>query len=500
MKDLSVPTKQHVLGLLFILYKTYVDTIKGMLGLIAIAFIKVDNRNYLWIGVAIFLIIATVFSILKYLRHKFLLEDGRLVIQKGSLFSKEIIIPFDKVQNIDYEQNVVHQIFDVGKLKVDTAGSDKDEVEIHALDLDIIEQIKSTIFEYKQINGSTTKEDELSHVDALATPIEEKKKIFGLDIPDLMLAGITANHLASGFWIIAILMSLLQRLDDIGMDAGFLKDDELRDSIIHDFYIVGFGLAVFLIISIIVSMARMVIVNYDLEFLRINDGFKLTKGLFNKKVSFAKDERIQSINISQIWLRKFVGMIDLKIRMTGDEHKEVNAISIVGMRNHHIAEVTKDLYPDFQISSHNITGINSRYFTYWAGWICGVLIAVGLGTGYFISWNFLIVALIISSIVGLTLYKNQKKIKFFIDDKYVYRSGGAFGMQYKITRIDKLQSVSLQTSPDQRRNHLASVKIMDGGGNTTIPYVDLYLAERIVEYLVWKMNEGVLEYKVKNEK
>jgi putative membrane protein len=488
MIDLTKPTKQHILGLLFILYNTYSNAIKASLGIVAYAVIKVDDKKYVWLGLLIILILTTIIATLKYFRHRFRLENGQMIVQKGSLFSKELIIPFDKVQNIDFEQNVIHQIFDVGKLKVDTAGSNKDEVEIHALSLETIEQVKTIIFDFKQnagLNDTETMED------GQQTPQvnEEKKKIFGLSIRDLIIAGLTANHLDSGLLTLALLFSLTQKLISFNIGKDIISENEgMAESLMHDFYAAITLFAIFLIISVFVSMARIVILNFQLEFVRINDGFRLTKGLFNRKVSFAKDLRIQSLTVSQIWLRKLVGMINLKIRMTGDEHNEVNAISVAGMRKQHIDDTIKTLFPTLKVNDDKKLFCSNHYFKFWASWIGGIILALGLIVSWIFGWSWIVAFFIIGLVIIGIIYLKQRKISYHIDDEYLYTTGGIFGNKYKIVKLSKVQSVALNSMPYQRRNNLASLKLTDGGGSTTLTFLPKNLAEVLAEYVIYQIN------------
>ena len=53
-----------------------------------------------------------------------------------------ITIPLNKIQSVHIEQNLVHQLLDVSKLVIDTAGSEKSEAEIDAISSSKAESFK----------------------------------------------------------------------------------------------------------------------------------------------------------------------------------------------------------------------------------------------------------------------------------------------------------------------------------------------------------------------
>lgn len=105
-----------------------------------------DIIGYVALGLAAFNLIG---SVLTYFRFYFHIEDGAFVIDKGVLKRSKTNIPFERIQTINLQQNIVHQIFGVVSLEIDTAGAKKSEMTIDALKKEDAEALRQYILKKK---------------------------------------------------------------------------------------------------------------------------------------------------------------------------------------------------------------------------------------------------------------------------------------------------------------------------------------------------------------
>ena len=80
-----------------------------------------------------------------------------LIIKRGFLSKKVITIPLNKIQSVHIEQNLVHQLLDVAKLTIDTAGSEKSEAEIDAISIGKAESFKQFLLQSEKRCRRVTK-------------------------------------------------------------------------------------------------------------------------------------------------------------------------------------------------------------------------------------------------------------------------------------------------------------------------------------------------------
>ena len=75
-------------------------------------------------------------SIILYFKFYYYVKDDELIIEKGIFQKTKLNVPFDRIQTINFKENILHQFFNVVSLEIDTAGSKGNELSITALKKD----------------------------------------------------------------------------------------------------------------------------------------------------------------------------------------------------------------------------------------------------------------------------------------------------------------------------------------------------------------------------
>src|SRR5690606_38161769 len=215
--------------------------------------------------------ISMLVSILQYYKFTFFIQGEELIVQSGILTRKKLSIPFDRIQAVNIEQNLVHKLFDVVMVKIDTAGSSTQEFELDAVSHATAFALKELVLQNPIAGTHTISDGE----DAPAA--KRNTSILHVDLGTLLKAGLVENHLKSGGLIIAAVFWLGQNLSDIGIDV--MQNADEVNAVLHNLLNLAILVIAFLVISIIISMTRMVVVNYDLRFFRQDNQFKIVSGL-----------------------------------------------------------------------------------------------------------------------------------------------------------------------------------------------------------------------------
>ena len=87
----------------------------------------------MWWFFGISLVFTAVTSVLKYRNFRFKLDETQLVLNSGILTKDVMNIPLDRIQSVQMHQNFIQRILGITGLKIDTAGSSSEELEIPAL-------------------------------------------------------------------------------------------------------------------------------------------------------------------------------------------------------------------------------------------------------------------------------------------------------------------------------------------------------------------------------
>jgi putative membrane protein len=481
----STPQRQSYVAILLIIWKTYKIVFRQALPFLVVLLfgkssLKADYLVWVIIGIAIISMIVSIINFFKFTYH---IANDELIINKGIFRRKKISIDIDRVQTINLEQNIVHNLFNVVRLKADTAGSDKDEFSLDAVRKDTAEAFKDIVLRAKR----NTKHSDPHSEDKVAT-FEQNKIIMSITPLELLKAGMVENHIRSSGLIIAFISYVYFNLQEIGINLEDYKDQIPA---------ISFGLIVILslfilvaVVSFIISMVRMVLRYYDLKLIRSGKGFSYTAGLFTKRTSSALDSKIQKITWSDNLLKKLPAINDLFfIQATSEKADTKKSIKIPSCKSNHIQQVLSALYPDFDLSMIILNKISPLWLKR------QLLIRIILGASliiafYFINKSLILVVLVASLVWILHAVLKFRKIRFGFSQEYFFIKGGMYADKHSVFPIYKLQSVKKLQTPYMRRNGVVSLTFYHASGRSTIPYIPKDRADMIYDYTLMKIESS----------
>ena len=233
-------------------------------------------------------------------------------------------------------------------LKIETAGDNKSEIEISALDKPTALKLKKELFNKASIidHGEEDIENEAN-----------KDVFFRVSPKRLLLEGISQNHLQSFAIIASFVFGLYYEFKDYIADLKLkerveevmLLDEESAVNIIV-LNIVFIALAI--LISLIFSVIKTVIVNFNLEVLEHQETIEINKGLFNKVSLSLTPSRIQNIVIKTNRVKQYFGLHTLSVKQAMVNIKQRKNFNIIALEkdqvNHLINKLIKDYQNDLQ--------------------------------------------------------------------------------------------------------------------------------------------------------
>ena len=155
--DFSIPQRQSKLGILVLFVFALQKIIRISIAVIVVFAMNSENnyKKLFWLGFAI-LIVSIITTFIKYYYFTFQIDykSKELIIQKGFLKKSRISIQLNRIQQINLNQNLLHKVFQLYEIQVDTAGSGDKEVEIKAVSSIIANHFKVTI---ERLNDSDEK-------------------------------------------------------------------------------------------------------------------------------------------------------------------------------------------------------------------------------------------------------------------------------------------------------------------------------------------------------
>ena len=481
-KPFAHHTRQSYVAILLIIYRTYQVLFRQALPfLVVIFFGGKSTQSKLFIGLGIAAAIGTIFSIIKFFRYYFYIENDELIIEQGVLNRSKTNVPFDRIQTINFEQNIIHRIFNVVMLKVDTAGSADNELTFQAIDHQTANQLRDILLSKRKKRSTTTN----LIADESPTNKSQYKTIMQLDVASLLKAGMVENHLRSGGFIFAFLFWIWQGASEIGMED--VVEGEVS-KIEYGLTLVGILLILFIVFSFLISLVRMIIKNYDLQFLRSEHGFKINAGLFTKRDISALDHKIQVLSWADNPLKKLINIKDLRLRQAGSKTVNVSkSIKIPGCTLENIQLVTSSLYGPHALSGIDFKHIHPSYFHRIALYVLTAGLALWSLFYYLDNTNMIIFVTFVTLAILVTRYLSMTKKTYGYNEEMLVINGGSYGDKTEVLPIYKIQSFTKTSSPYQRRKDLCSLTLHTASGRVGIPYIPQSDATSIVDELLYKV-------------
>ena len=480
------PTRQSLVAILIIMYRLYKVLLKQLLPIFVIVLIQgkaVKSQWFIYFIVSM-AVIGAVYSLLSFFKYYFFIKGRKLYVKKGVFKKTSLEIPFDRIQSINFEQNVIHRLFDVVKLNVDTAGSASNELQLYALKRDSASLLREIILKNKS--------EKTSKLEETYTPTLEENKniIFSLSIGQLLKVGVTENHIRSGFILIFFFFYIYENLREYGFDILEKKEDYMpvAEELAQSLIVVGVLIALFIVVSFMISMVRTILRYFNLHMYRKGDGFVIQFGLLNRKERAAKDEKIQVIKWSQNLLQRIGGIYELVMRQASSvEMSDVKSFKVVGLGENEISQTQEYVFGSYINEVRGITmkPVHHYFFIrriYRWSFIC---LPVLLILAYFEIWDVFVILSIAYFLLSLSSWLAFKKKKFGISKNAVRIEGGVFGRNAASMLLYKIQNIRMSQTPFQRRRKLSTLHLFTASGSVEIPEIEQDLALDLKNYLIY---------------
>jgi len=488
--NFSQPSRQSYVAILVIIYNLYKRLIRQFWPFLLLALANVGregriDKTLYYITVAA--IISSIFRLWSFFKYYFFIENGELIVEKGIFQKSKTSIPFERIQSINFEQAVIHRIFDVVKVKIDTAGSSGNELSLHALSKSKASELRDHILSEKRENTI------LTQVDESATDYSTTSVIMKVAPSNLLKIGAVENHIQSGFLILFFGFWVFDQIKELGFVDPYNQVEANWESIITSVAIMITLVCLFAIASFLLSIVRVFFRYYDLKLERVDHGFRLTYGLLNQKQTTAKDHKIQTLAWVQNWLQHKANLFKLSLKQASTkEVSTAKSINVPGCNGKQKNQVFEYLLGEHYIKLKSTTPRKpNKHMFYYAARNRSIFVIPLIFTFFYYGiWPgiiFVLAALIFSIMVS---HKKFKKKKYRITDEILQLEGGIFGFAETVLELHKIQTVIMKQSWYQSRRELADVIVTTAAQNVRIPFVQLADAQSIMDKLLYHVESS----------
>jgi len=487
------PKRQAGIAILIILLKFLKQTIKSFWP-IALSFFIGGKSDRFETVLGILVIIISVLnlggSLLSYFRYYIQLEKGAIIIDKGVLRRSKTNVPFERIQSINFKQNLVHQFFGVVSVEIDTAGASKAELTIDAIDKKEAEALREYIMsvrsEILQEKAEPTAEEQKS----------DEQTILHLSVSDLIKIGVSQNHLRS----MAILFGFaLTILNDLNESFEGVVEEELSskaDLILNSQWLIFlFFVLAILVVSFAYSLITTTLGNYDLKLKLNNKGLKLIKGLLNREEISINKNKIQIVSWGDNPIRRMFNMWTLSLEQASSENadKLKSKIKVPGCYLEQVDEVLGVVFPkmtDYVFSKHKVSILLKYRLLFFVSVLPFLLSLVAfLWIEWLILW-FIIWPIFTSIYIHIYFQKRS----FEISEEVFKNNTGAFGTRFELTQLHKVQAIEITQSWYQRRKNLANIELTTASGELSVPFIPFEMAIALEKYILYRVETDQREW------
>ncbi len=448
--------------------------------------------EYAWtipIGIVTFVVVRAV---LNYLFYSYRLHGDFVEVRQGALTRKHLDLAFVRIQNINLERPWYFRPLGLVTLKIDSAGSSRDEVYLAALDIEDAEALRAQIVAKKRhLDADERVLDETRHEPAVA-----EQAFFTRSPRDLVIHGLTNDR--AWLAIAAITGLMWQSNVSVGDVAGVVGIDferlvqasslaQLAFLVVLSSVAVGIAMAC---LSVLVS----VVVYHGFTAYRSEMSLTIKRGLLTKHEIHVRKSRIQTVIIRQGWLDYLVGRRNVILEQishrtqTGDDWENVRKkILLPSVRVGETAAVTEEVMHARRIDDLTFMPISKRYFRKHVAIrsaVCLPALAVPLFAPNLLALSIPFAVLLWALLVTL-VYLRWKRGGLAIYDGIVVARSGTIGIDYHVFAAFKIQEVRHVQSVLMRRHGVSSLVFRTAASTTRVPYLPTAFAKRAVDYCAY---------------
>lgn len=485
-----------------------IKRVKQNIYILALPFISGTVRDYIlffYLGLILLVLLQFIYTYLLFSKYTFCVSDDAFHLHKGLFRRREIEIPFDRIQNINLQQNFLQQVLSVVGLDIETAGESKAEVQIKALRKKDAEQLKTILLtekEEKQASDYSMSEDDAQETSDSKTVESEDELVFKLRFLDLLKVGLSSNILKGLSLVFAFAAYVYNAFADLYWQNydTYISDQvsDYTDHISGEFLLIlSIGL-IFIGIGFLVTAVFTVIKYFNLKVVKLNENYEVEYGLFNRFKKVLKSSKVQTLEFRTNPVRKLFGFQNAFVsQASSEETSEKHKIGLVGLPADYVFLFFKVLFKGKELGKQKFVRLTCQFFRFRVD--VNRLFFVILALILLFVWNkFPIYVFIILLVSSLTLvimsYIRMTKSYLSFSDELVKIGSGIIGTQTTYLEIYKIQSIRVSQSLFQKRRNLSSLTIYTASGSLKIKYLEAHHVRELTNFLMYKIESSDQEW------
>ena len=490
MLDLDKPQRQSPVGVIVIFFKNLRKAVNFIFYFFVVQFSMNTGMLFLWIAIVVVVLLTLIYSILVYKRFVFYIEEGEFIIEKGLFNREKIAVPFERIQSVHIDQNVVQRALKVVGLKIDTAGSGTKELEIVALPDTFARSIQEYLIEKKNLRTDEGQIQEgEQNVKGRSEPLKEP--IISLKAIDVLKVGLTENHLKTSLALFALINGYYWQSQDFFFTLFQDYVTEGEEFVLAKWLMVlPLLLLSLLVISIVLSVVMSFLKYHRLQFFLGLKEVVNVSGLLKRVEYQIPISKIQYLKYSSNPLRKLLGIKTLVVKQASSiASSDKQSLMIPGCKQAQLDAVVRNFFPELGQSSL-LTFKANPYLKIQMVLFFSVLPSIFIGVLSLLNINFLFLAILVFVVSLPFCLKYAANMRLALNSEVMQLQKGWIFPKTEILKFYKLQSVAIKQNVFQKRRNTAHIDFYTAAGSLRMWQLDADVAAELYNYLLYKIESS----------
>ena len=453
-----------------------------------------DKQDFIIIAIAV---LASVITIVQFWFYHYWLEDDRLVVKEGILFKSLRQVPYERIQNLNVEKNILHRLFKVATLQVESASGVKPEAVIRVISDEQVKYIQRVIKQrsHKLSSPEQKAADDSEVEEAVAPPL------YQMSNKDVATYGFISHRALIPIGIVGSILSQNDFYRDkfVSVVQKFVGDLHIERWAITEWLIYGAAFLLLMLVTIWLSSILLAFLKlYQFRLARQDKNLHAEMGLLTKITANIPIKRIQLLKIKHSPLHRYFKRVSVKMETAGGvtEQSGISMSWIAPLISKLKAQqLITAIQPEVNWQNIEWMGLEPRAWKRVFKRVSFfILLPMAPMVYFYHQWGLMMLAFLPLAYVYAKAYVT--KAGYAANDEIIAYRHGVLFHTISIVKVAKIQNISYRQTPFDRRNQMARITVDTAGSNPVSQDINIhYLDVDKVQQLMAKLSIQVSESK-----
>ena len=402
--------------------------------------------------------------------------DTEFVLRSGFIFKRVRHIPYERVQNVDAVQNILHRAVGVMDVRIETGGGAETEAVLRVVDRDALDEIRAHVFATRA---------PAAMAEGSVTPPTSSTVVLAMPPREILLFGLIHGK---GMIVVGALFGLLwefrlvDRIESVTLSEGAGRGVVRQlmrgvfDGAAFPIWQVLIGIVGFVLVLTLFRMLSAFwtfVTYYGFTLTRSGDDLRCEYGLLTRVASTIPLHRIQEVIIREGPWHRWSNRVSIAVQTAGgtaaEEASTRRAWLAPLLRRPDLPGLLDIVIPGAPPDPawHGVQPRGAR--REFVGSLLLVVAPISGAALYFLQWRGLWVFALLAAMVAVHARRTVAAIGWTTSGSAIQFTSGWIWRKLLMAPLGKIQAVSRHETPFDRRHRMASVSV-DTAGRARVDY------------------------------